>query len=95
MPLRAAAGSSRKGSRTTIALRLASPSTCPCPTQVSLLDCRALTNSGRSAKHVQCPIYFAICGKDTVAPPGPSIGYAKQAPHGTVKVYKDMGHFEP
>ena len=44
---------------------------------------------------MQCPIYFAICGKDTVAPPGPSIGYAKQAPHGTVKVYKDMGHFEP
>ena len=79
-----------------ITSRLASPFTCQCRTQVrsrGLLT--ELTTAGRSAKHVQCPIYFAICGKDSVAPPGPSIGYAKQAPHGTLKVYKDMGHFEP
>ena len=49
---------------------------------------------GRAAKHVQCPVFFGICGADTVAPAGPTIGYAKQAPHGTIKVYEGLGHFD-
>lgn len=43
---------------------------------------------GRDARNVQCPIYFAICRKDTVAPPGPTLGYAKTAPKGEYKMYE-------
>ena len=45
------------------------------------------------AKQIKVPIMFAICGKDTVAPAGPSLRYARQAPKGVVKMYDDMGHF--
>ncbi|KDE05869.1 hypothetical protein MVLG_03812 [Microbotryum lychnidis-dioicae p1A1 Lamole] len=48
---------------------------------------------GRDAKRVQCPIYFAICKNDSVAPPGATMGYAKQAPRGEIKEY-GAGHFE-
>lgn len=42
---------------------------------------------------VQCPIFFAICGEDSVAPPGPSIKYARTAPQGQLHVFDGMGHF--
>ncbi|SGY65933.1 BQ5605_C004g02607 [Microbotryum silenes-dioicae] len=48
---------------------------------------------GRDAKRVQCPIYFAICKNDSVAPPGATMRYAKQAPRGEIKEY-GAGHFE-
>jgi len=48
---------------------------------------------GSYAKDVKCPIFFAICMKDTVAPAGASISYAEKAPKGVVKKYEDMGHF--
>ena len=52
-----------------------------------------LFSPGSHAKNVACPIYFAICEKDTVCPPGPTKKYAKEAPKGRSKVY-DMGHFD-
>ncbi|UDY23545.1 alpha/beta hydrolase [Nocardioides sp. Kera G14] len=48
---------------------------------------------GRRAKDVSCPIFFAICERDTVAPAGPTQKYAAQAPHGEIKLY-DAGHFD-
>ncbi|SCV72761.1 BQ2448_4298 [Microbotryum intermedium] len=48
---------------------------------------------GRDAKKVDCPIYFAICKNDPVAPPGPTRRYAKEAPKGEIKEY-EAGHFE-
>ncbi len=51
-------------------------------------------NPGWKTSSVDCPILFAICGKDSVAPPGPSLSYAKKAPKGTIKYYDHMGHFE-
>lgn len=51
-------------------------------------------NPGWDAKNVKCPILFGICGKDSVAPAGPTHRYAKQAPKGEIKYYKDMGHFD-
>lgn len=48
---------------------------------------------GRFAKDVQCPILFAICEADSVAPAGPTQKYAAQAPRGEVKLY-DAGHFD-
>lgn len=48
---------------------------------------------GRSARNVACPILFAICESDAVAPPGPTQKYAAQAPRGEVKLY-DAGHFD-
>lgn len=49
---------------------------------------------GSYAKKVKCPIFFACCMKDTIAPVGPTISYAEQAPKGVVKKYEDVGHFE-
>lgn len=49
---------------------------------------------GSYAKHIQCPAFFAVCGKDSVAPAQQTLAYAKQAPEGTIKVYEDMGHFD-
>ncbi|KAM0790855.1 hypothetical protein ACM66B_004697 [Microbotryomycetes sp. NB124-2] len=48
---------------------------------------------GAQAKHVDCPIYVAVCSRDTVAPPDPTRAYANQAPRGVVKDY-DCGHFD-
>lgn len=53
-----------------------------------------LLRPGSYASSVQSPIFFAICGKDSVAPPGPSLSYAQSAKRGTVKHYEDMGHFD-
>jgi dienelactone hydrolase len=48
---------------------------------------------GRYAKQVQCPILFAVCDTDSVAPTGPTLRYAKQAPRGEVRRYP-IGHFD-
>ncbi|SNX85879.1 related to hydrolases of the alpha/beta superfamily [Melanopsichium pennsylvanicum] len=51
-------------------------------------------NPGWKTSSIHCPILFAVCGKDTVAPPEPTLRYAKQAPKSTIKLYEHMGHFE-
>lgn len=48
---------------------------------------------GRLAAKVRCPILFCVCDTDSVAPPGPTLRYAAQAPRGTVKRYPE-GHFD-
>lgn len=48
---------------------------------------------GRQAPNVACPIFFAICENDTVAPAKPTQKYAAQAPRGEIKLY-DAGHFD-
>lgn len=53
-----------------------------------------LARPGAYASQVKTPIFFAICAKDTVAPPGPTLKFAKQAPKGTPKSYDDLGHFD-
>ncbi|SPC63136.1 related to hydrolases of the alpha/beta superfamily [Ustilago sp. UG-2017b] len=51
-------------------------------------------NPGWHTSSVHCPILFAICGKDSVAPPGPTLSYAEKAPKATIKYYDQMGHFD-
>ncbi|OBK85073.1 alpha/beta hydrolase [Mycolicibacter sinensis] len=48
---------------------------------------------GRQARNVACPVFFAICESDTVAPAKPTQKYAAQAPQGEIKLY-DAGHFD-
>ncbi|WP_080736044.1 alpha/beta hydrolase [Rhodococcoides fascians] len=48
---------------------------------------------GRSASDVKCPIFFAICERDSVAPPTPTQRYAARSPHAEIKLY-DAGHFD-
>ena len=48
---------------------------------------------GLRAKDVRCPILFCVCDHDSVAPPGPTLRHAAQAPKGEVKRYPE-GHFE-
>ncbi|MEW5352510.1 alpha/beta hydrolase [Streptomyces sp. 16-176A] len=48
---------------------------------------------GRQAKNVACPIFFAVCERDSVAPPRPTQRYASQAPKGEIRLY-DAGHFD-
>ena len=48
---------------------------------------------GHYAKKVQCPILFAICEQDSVAPAGPTLRYARQAPKGEIVSYP-IGHFD-
>lgn len=48
---------------------------------------------GRKARHISCPIFFAICAGDSVAPPKPTQRYAARAPHTEIKLY-DAGHFD-
>ncbi|UZJ55528.1 hypothetical protein CBS101457_004848 [Exobasidium rhododendri] len=49
---------------------------------------------GAYAKLIKAPIFFAICGRDTVAPAGPTLSYAKTAQKPTIQWYEDMGHFD-
>lgn len=53
-----------------------------------------LLKPGSYTSQIQCPIFFAICGKDSVAPADATLEYAKKAPKGVVKWYDNMGHFE-
>ncbi|KAL8287575.1 hypothetical protein RQP46_003433 [Phenoliferia psychrophenolica] len=48
---------------------------------------------GWYAREVDCPIFFAVCGQDSVAPPGATLAYAKEAKRGVVKQYHEMSHF--
>ncbi|KAE8218870.1 hypothetical protein CF319_g7332 [Tilletia indica] len=48
---------------------------------------------GWAARKAKIPIFVAICGNDSVAPPGPTLAYAKKIPKGEWKVYENMGHF--
>lgn len=56
---------------------------------VSLLRYRP----GRSAKRIAAPILICISATDSVAPPAQTERYARQAPHGDVRLY-DAGHFD-
>lgn len=53
-----------------------------------------LNQPGRFAKHVKVPVFFAVCEDDSCAPAKPTLAYAKQAPHPTIKVYEKAGHFD-
>lgn len=48
---------------------------------------------GRQSRNVSCPILFAICETDTVAPAKQTKRYAAQAPRGEVVSYA-AGHFD-
>jgi hypothetical protein len=39
------------------------------------------------------PILFCVSNSDSVAPPGPTLKYARTAPRGEIKRY-DVGHFD-
>jgi dienelactone hydrolase len=47
---------------------------------------------GRLAAKIPCPILFCVCETDSVAPAGPTLRYAANAPKAEVKVYPE-GHF--
>lgn len=51
------------------------------------------TFPGWKTSQIKTPILFAICKTDSVAPAGPTEGYARKAPKGVVKIY-DVGHFD-
>lgn len=48
---------------------------------------------GKWARKVRCPILFNVCEHDSVAPAGPTLKYAAQAPRGIVNRYP-YGHFD-
>jgi pimeloyl-ACP methyl ester carboxylesterase len=48
---------------------------------------------GRSAKRIAAPILICISATDSVAPPELTERYARQAPHGDVRLYA-AGHFD-
>ena len=48
---------------------------------------------GRSAKRIAAPILICISATDSVAPPEQTERYARQAPHGDVRLYA-AGHFD-
>jgi uncharacterized protein len=48
---------------------------------------------GRSAKRIAAPVLICISAIDSVAPPGPTERYARQAPRGDVRLYP-AGHFD-
>ncbi|PWN96806.1 alpha/beta-hydrolase, partial [Tilletiopsis washingtonensis] len=48
---------------------------------------------GAKTSQVKAPIYFAICGSDSVCPPNATRAYAKKAPRAEITDYEDMSHF--
>jgi len=48
---------------------------------------------GRHTAAVRCPILFAVCAHDTVAPAGATLRHARRAPNGEIKLYQ-AGHFD-
>ena len=48
---------------------------------------------GRHVQRISCPIHFAICERDSVAPAKATQRYAKTAPRGEIRLY-DTGHFD-
>ena len=71
------------------------PENCPHEEQVAARIGLAISRHfpGRYASKVQCPILFAICEQDSVAPAGPTLRYARQAPKGEIVSYP-IGHFD-
>jgi len=53
----------------------------------------ALHVPGRRAKDVRCPILFAVCESDSVAPARTAVKHAARAPRGEIRLY-DAGHFD-
>jgi pimeloyl-ACP methyl ester carboxylesterase len=52
-----------------------------------------LHTPGRSAANVSCPILFAICEQDAVAPAKATLRHARKAPRGEIALYP-AGHFD-
>ncbi len=52
-----------------------------------------LHRPGRRTPEVSCPILFAVCERDSVAPAELTIRHARRAPRGTVRTYAE-GHFD-
>ena len=48
---------------------------------------------GRRAKKVRCPILFAVCETDSVAPAKATLRHARTAPRGEIRLYP-AGHFD-
>ena len=48
---------------------------------------------GRKAKEVRCPILFAVCETDSVAPAKATLRHARTAPRGEIRLYP-AGHFD-
>ncbi|MFM2416598.1 MAG: hypothetical protein RL385_1321 [Pseudomonadota bacterium] len=48
---------------------------------------------GKNLARLRAPVMVCVCANDTVAPPGPTIAYAKRAPKAEVTVYPYQ-HFE-
>lgn len=51
-------------------------------------------NPGRHARHLHCPWLVCVGGADQVARPGPAIAAARRAPHGELRVYPGVDHFD-
>ena len=67
------------------------PSATMVPARIALQIIRHVP--GRRAKDVRCPILFAVCEADSVAPPRAAVSWATTAPKGEIRRY-DTGHFE-
>lgn len=48
---------------------------------------------GKNAEKVKCPIFYAVCENDTVAPAKKTLYYAKKSKKATIKKYP-YGHFD-
>lgn len=48
---------------------------------------------GRKVRQIKAPVLFCVCLKDSVAPAGPTLRYARQAQHGEV-LQLTLGHFD-
>jgi pimeloyl-ACP methyl ester carboxylesterase len=48
---------------------------------------------GRRARHIPCPVLFAVCEKDSVASAKAAVRHAQRAPQGEIRLY-DEGHFD-
>jgi pimeloyl-ACP methyl ester carboxylesterase len=51
-------------------------------------------NPGRYAKSLRCPWLVCVGGSDQVARPSVAIAAAKRAPHGELRVYPGVDHFD-
>jgi uncharacterized protein len=51
-------------------------------------------NPGRYAKHLHCPWLVCVGAADQVARPGPAIAAARRAPHGELRIYPGVDHFD-
>ena len=67
------------------------PSATMVPARIALQIIRHVP--GRRAKDVRCPILFAVCEADSVAPPRAAVRWATTAPKGEIRRY-DTGHFD-